>query len=237
MTKVPAFDERAPKHVVIREYVRNLVSGGAPGSPAPSERELVEKFSVARMTVRQAMDALVSEGVLERFPGRGTFVARPRPLRTGVFGFTDEMARRGVSVVSRTVVVDRIPAPPSVARALEIPVERPVVRWRRVRFVDGSPTCVTDVFLPDEQVPGFLESDPPASLYDHLATRGIRPTRAEDAVAAATAEPADAALLEVAVGTVVLQHSRRALAGITPVEVSRTVYRADRHTLRLHLHD
>ena len=69
---------RALKHVQVREYVRTLVTGAAPGSPAPSERELVHRFGVARMTVRQAMDALVVEGLLERIPGRGTFVARPR---------------------------------------------------------------------------------------------------------------------------------------------------------------
>ena len=51
--------------------MRALVSGGAPGTPAPSERELVQHFGVARMTVRQAMDALVVEGLLERIPGRG----------------------------------------------------------------------------------------------------------------------------------------------------------------------
>ena len=77
MTEVLIKDGRALKHVQVREYVRALVSGGAPGTPAPSERELVQRFGVARMTVRQGMDALVVEGLLERIPGRGTFVARP----------------------------------------------------------------------------------------------------------------------------------------------------------------
>ena len=57
MTEVLLKDGRALKHVQVREYVRSLVSGMAPGSPAPSERELVAQFGVARMTVRQAMDA------------------------------------------------------------------------------------------------------------------------------------------------------------------------------------
>ena len=49
------------KHVQVREYVRALVEGADPGTPAPSERELVQYFGVARMTVRQALDALVTE--------------------------------------------------------------------------------------------------------------------------------------------------------------------------------
>ncbi|TIC88534.1 GntR family transcriptional regulator [Nocardioides sp. GY 10113] len=217
--------------------MRALVAGCDPGTAAPSERELVERFGVARMTVRQALDALVGEGVLERFPGRGTFVAHPRPRRTGVVGFSEEMARRGVAVTSRTVVADRIPAPPGVARALEMQVDQPVVRWRRMRATDGYATCVADVFLPDALVPGFLEADQPVSLYADLEARGLRPTRAEDALVAVTADAAESSLLEVPIGSALLQHSRRALCGTVPVELSRTVYRADRHTFRLHLYD
>ena len=52
MDEVLVSDGRALKHVQVREYVRSLVTGTAPGSPAPSERELVHRFGVARMTVR-----------------------------------------------------------------------------------------------------------------------------------------------------------------------------------------
>ena len=65
--------QRALKHVQVREHVRSLIEAQPPGSAAPSERELVARFGVARMTVRQALDALVAEGLLERIPGRGTF--------------------------------------------------------------------------------------------------------------------------------------------------------------------
>ena len=65
------------KHVQVREYVRSLVHNLEPGDPAPSERELVQRFGVARMTVRHALDSLVTQGLLERIPGRGTFVAKP----------------------------------------------------------------------------------------------------------------------------------------------------------------
>ena len=39
----------------IERYLRSLVDGARPGDPLPSEAELCERFSVSRMTVRQAL--------------------------------------------------------------------------------------------------------------------------------------------------------------------------------------
>jgi GntR family transcriptional regulator len=222
---------------MIREYVRGLVLGSAPGAPAPSERELVDRFGVARMTVRQALDALVAEGVLERFPGRGTFVARPRRVPTGITSFTEDMARRGVVAESRTIVADRVGAAKGVARALGISVRQPVVHWRRLRLADGRPVCLTDAFLNDGLVPGFLDAELPSSLYDDLAARGRRPNWAEDSVTAGIATPDESALLEIPAGSVVIRHSRRALWGEHPIEVTRSVYPADQHTMWLQFGD
>lgn len=225
---------RSLKHVEIREYVRDLVDGSAPGTPAPSERDLVEVFGVARMTVRQALDALVGEGVLERFPGRGTFVADPPRAPTGVLSFSEDMRRRGVVAEARTVIAERVQAGPPLARALRVPEGASLVRWRRLRIAEGRPVCVADVFLAESVVPGLLAALP-VSLYDDLAIRGLRPTWAEDAVAAAVATPEEAALLEIEPGAVVLRHTRRASCGQQVVEVSRSVFRADAHTVCVQL--
>ena len=140
-------DGRALKHVQVREYVRSLVSGMSPGSPAPSERELVAQFGVARMTVRQAMDALVVEGLLERIPGKGTFVARPRRTASTITSYTEEMARRGLLAESITLLARREQAGPGVARALNVTEGDPVIHWKRLRRADGAPMCIEDAFL------------------------------------------------------------------------------------------
>jgi GntR family transcriptional regulator len=68
------------KHVQVREYVRDLIEDLPEGAPAPSERGLMQHFGVARMTVRQAIDALVTEGLLERGAGGGELVCEePQP--------------------------------------------------------------------------------------------------------------------------------------------------------------
>ena len=226
---------RALKHVQVREYVRALVSGSAPGSPAPSERELVHRFGVARMTVRQALDALVSEGLLERIPGRGTFVAPPRRSTTRISSFSEEMQRRGMLPESQTLLARREQAGPGVARALNGTEGDAVIHWRRLRRADGTPVCLEDAYLNEVLLPGFLQSGMPTSLYEALGSRGLRPTWAEDSITADLASAEEADLLEVDHGTAVLRQSRRALSGEKIVEVSRSVYRADRFTMWVQL--
>ena len=228
-------DGRALKHVLVREYVRDLVSGAAPGAAAPSERELVARFGVARMTVRQALDTLVSEGLLERIPGRGTFVANPQTHRGQITGFTQDLKRRGVLAESQTLLARRETAGPGVARALSLTEGDAVIHWRRLRRGDGTVICVEDAYLNEVLLPGFLQSGMPTSLYDALESRGLRPSWAEDSITADQATPDEARLLEVAPGSVVLRHSRRAMSGDKVVEVSRSVYRADRFTLWVQL--
>lgn len=222
--------------MAIREYVRDLVSDRAPGTPAPSERDLVDRFGVARMTVRQALDALVGEGVLERHPGRGTFVAGPRRTPTGVRGLTDDLARRGVVVETRTLVAETVPAGEAMAGVFRVRPEDRLVRWARLRVGDGRPVCLSETHLPAVFAGGLLEHLP-ASLYDELATRGLRPTWAEDAVSAGVASDDEARLLEIPAGASVLRLTRRALCGDTVVELSRSVLRGDEYTLHLQLRD
>ena len=232
---VPPRDPRALKHVAVREYVRDLVAGSAPGSPTPSERELVQRFGVARMTVRQALDALVGEGLLERIPGRGTFVARPRRNATLVTSFSEEMTRRGLLAESSTLLARREQAGPGVARALGLTEGDAVIHWRRLRRGDGAPVCLEDAYLNEVLLPGFLQSGMRSSLYDALEERGLRPSWAEDSISADQATPEESTLLELGAAGVVLRHSRRAMSEDKVVEVSRSVYRADRFTMWIQL--
>ena len=223
--------ESGLKHVQVREYVRELLQGAPPGHPAPSERELVHQFGVARMTVRQALDALVTEGLLERIPGRGTFVAQRRAAEVArLTSFTEDMARRGHAAGSRTVMARLEAAGPGVARALEIGEGDPIIHWQRVRTADGAPMCIEDAYLPATLVPGLLEHLPD-SLYNDLKERGLEPTWGEDSVDAGVAGAAEARLLDLTVGAPVLRVARRAFADRTPVSVSRSTYRADKFTL------
>src|SRR5215211_5148011 len=98
-----AHKTRQTRYRAIEQYLRALVEGAGPGDPLPSEAELCDRFSVSRMTVRQALQELTNDGLVERRRGQGTFVAhRPVHRRPGVFlSFTEEMNRRGMQANSR----------------------------------------------------------------------------------------------------------------------------------------
>jgi GntR family transcriptional regulator len=211
-----------------------MLSHEPPGTRAPSERQLAAEFGVTRMTVRQAVDALVVEGVLERVRGSGTFVARGRG-DCQFTSYTEEMLRRGLRPGSRTLVLRRERPGAPVAAALEIAPTEDVVRWTRVRLADGIAMCVEDAHLPAALVVGLVDGDPPESLYVELGRRGHTPTRVEDAVESASCIEEEARLLGVAPGDPALVIARRTFSGPTPVEVSRSVYRSDRYALRYSL--
>jgi len=75
------------KRALLRD-IENGVYG--PGAMIPPEVDLCRHFGVSRHTVRQALGELVQEGIIYRIPGKGTFVARPRPranVATGTMTF------------------------------------------------------------------------------------------------------------------------------------------------------
>jgi GntR family transcriptional regulator len=218
------------KHVQVREYVRALIQDLPEGAPAPSERGLMQHFGVARMTVRQAIDALVAEGLLERAPARGTFVCKNQRPVSRPLSFAEDAAARGWEITTETLQSGLGQAGPGVAKALGITPGDAVVHWRRRRRLDDVPICYQDVYLN-----GFLQTGLPESLYSLLAARGLRPTVAEDQFSADLANEADAELLHLAVGDPVLRHSRRGLVGDAVIELSRSVFAGARYTWWSHL--
>lgn len=221
------------KYVRVRDYLRSMVTHElGVGDPIPSERLLCEQFGVSRMTVRQAVDALVVEGLLTREQGRGTFVAPTKvDLEARLASFGEEMQRRGMVPSSRVLAAEVVQATPDVADALDLLPGELVYFLYRVRYADGEPMAVEQSWLPQRLAPGLFDGGVPESIYGQLRRRGLEPDWGEDTVAASEADAQDAELLGIEPGKAVLRFARRTFAGETACVYSRSAYRADRYML------
>ena len=221
------------KYVRVRDYLRSLVTHElSVGDAIPSERLLCERFKVSRMTVRQAVDALVVDGLLQREQGRGTFVAPTKmDLEVRLASFGEDMRRRGMEPLSKVLVAEQVPASPDIADALELLPGELVFYLYRVRYADGEPMAIEQTWVPSLLAPGLFDGGAPDSVYGELRRRGLEPDWGEDTVAATEVDAQDAELLGMRAGRAVLRLTRRTFAGEIACSYSRSSYRADRYEL------
>lgn len=71
-------DTGQPLYQRIKEDVLSQIGSRllSPGDRLPTEQEFMEKYRVSRITVSKALNELKAEGIIERFPNRGSFVSR-----------------------------------------------------------------------------------------------------------------------------------------------------------------
>lgn len=76
-----SYDSRSPLYMQVHRYIEEMIQNGKLQSNdrIPTEKELMEQFQVSRITVVNALAALVKEGWIYRVPGRGSFVATNLP--------------------------------------------------------------------------------------------------------------------------------------------------------------
>ncbi|MEV0348820.1 GntR family transcriptional regulator [Nonomuraea sp. NPDC050680] len=230
-------DSPVPKYFQLREILLDLIDSDelSIGAAIPSERELCQRFGLSRMTVRQAVDHLVSEGRLHRVPGKGTFVARPKiELALQLTSFSDDMRARGMEPGSRDLDRRVVRASAHLAKELGIQPGEEVHFIERLRTADGEPLSIERAHIPVKLAPDLAEHDLSGrSLYELLERRyGLVMDAGELTIDGGIADPSDADLLKLARGGAVLLLQRRSFSGGICAELGVSTYRADRYQLR-----
>jgi GntR family transcriptional regulator len=174
-----------------------------PGSAIPSEQTLAAEHGVALGTMRQALDLLAEQGLVERIHGRGTFVRR------GLGGapmlrFFRFAAAGGEPPQSRILARETLAAPAEVARVLGFGTGEQALRLKRLRSVGGQPALHEEIWLP---LPLFeaLAHGSPADwgdlLYPLFAERcGVHVHRAVDTISFGNLGAAHARALRLPAG-------------------------------------
>lgn len=209
------------------------------GARIPTETELIEEFDVSRTTVREAVDQLVQEGLLDKLQGRGTFVRR-QPLEVPLgplTGFAEEVLERG-QIPSATLLSTELSRDFFYeAHQLKVPHGEPVLRIERVRLADGEPIALERTFWPKAVGELLLEEDlNRAQFYPILERHGVYLVEADEKILAANASEEEVRILGVEPGEALLE-MRRVSYGEDgrPVEFARNRYRSDRYFYQVHL--
>ncbi|MFJ8579596.1 GntR family transcriptional regulator [Micromonospora sp. NPDC093277] len=143
---------RTPKYLVIRDDLIRRIRNGefAPGDALPGQRHLSDEYGVSLMTLRQALDELCDQGVVEQLPGRGTYVrALPVPYSMGnLRSLADDLRAHGIEVRTRVLSREIIPAPEELIRRFRIPADSQLLKLERIRIVRGTPLIHQLSYLP-----------------------------------------------------------------------------------------
>jgi GntR family transcriptional regulator len=234
-----------PVYYQIKQSIKSWILNREfnPGEKIPSENELASKFSVSRLTVRQAISQLVQEGFLNSKRGEGTFVTNNENLINSFglefSGYMDDLFYQVSNVKAKSVEMEKIKASRLVREKLELDDEKEeVVQIRRVRLLRDKPFAYTINYLPMEI--GLKISD--KELYKSPLLKimeqklAIHFTEAIQMMEATFANQEVAGYLEISPGSPILYLERIMYTkGKKPVEFVQSSHRGDiyKYVLRL----
>lgn len=229
-----------PLHKQLEEIILEKLETGVwePNARIPSESELSREYGVSRMTIRVTLDRLVSNGLLYRVPGKGTFVAAEKiesqPLVQ--LGIREQLEQRGYETHTRVISVSRIKPHTKVCKHLRISNQELVFEIRRVRYVKDTPFSIHTSYIPCDLCPDIqnqkLEEmqlcDIIEKIYGHPIMRRV------ETLEAVSALPEEAELLEVEPfhPLLMLENDVYTLHD-QPIEYNKVLFRGDRIKLRI----
>jgi GntR family transcriptional regulator len=148
---VPNYERsRVPLYVQVASVMRQRVEGGRwrEGDKISTIEELESEFGVARVTIRQAIEMLRSEGLLDAQQGRGTFVSG-RPRNRHWLNLANDLESMVDSVknnVLKRVHIEENVDPPDLA-AHEGKPANGYAFLRSVQYSDDEPFSVVNLYL------------------------------------------------------------------------------------------
>lgn len=231
---------QSPIHIQVREQIREQIEDGVyrPGDEMPSEIQLAKGYGINRLTVHNAITALVSEGLVKRIQGKGLFVAgRLQERNLGELGGFTQTARSQDALPGRKLLFREVrPAGVKYAKLLGIGAEDKIIYLRRLLLADNEPCSIEETYLPYEICPELEKLDLMVfSLYEALEYYGSVPKTARQSLSMTRLGAKEARILKVEKNIPVLlfEYTSYDESGKI-IEFNRSYTRSDRNRLVTH---
>jgi GntR family transcriptional regulator len=242
MNNIPLLDHdsKVPLHKQAEEQLRKLIqhTDYSNGGLFPKETDLAQRWGIARNTLRQAINKLVHEKLLERKKRTGTRVSKHK-ITTNLgnwLSFTHEMEGLGLSFKNLLISAQQKKANQEVADYLQIEPGKSVICLKRTRSTDQHPMVYFEShFHPRTGLSEKEDFEKP--LYELLDEgHNIVPVYSREEIKAIAATEKIATLLQIKKGAPVLERKRLVLdAGRKPIEFNICYYRSDWFTYTIEI--
>lgn len=200
----------------------------------------MEQFSVSRTTIREAVNLLVQDGLLEKTQGKGTIVKDHSIVSTisKLRGFAEEVVEKGMKPKSKVIRAEFIMNGMYFEKTqLQVPNHEKILLIERIRFADDLPIAIERSCWAKEAGRILLKHNlDEAKFYAILEKHGVFLKRAKEKISAINATLPEADLLGIRGGEALLEMTRLSFAiNEKPLEFTKTKYRSDQYHYELEL--
>lgn len=205
--------EAKPLYSQVKKIIKKNITEGiyAVNENIPTEKELQEMFHVSRITVRKALEELLSEGYIARQRGSGTVVLRQSKIEEEIHAdrsFTEEMQAKGVTPGTKKLQLRTVIAGGVIAESLGLHDGEQVLELTRVRTADGIPIVIFQTYINVGMVQITEEEVKNCeSFYLLLKEKGKPVTLLKEVFEVALSTEWSSQLLEIPLGTPLLKRA------------------------------
>ena len=231
-----------PLHISISETLRQQIEAGdyQPGEKLPSEHQLMEVFNVSRITVRQAIANLVSQGLATAQQGKGVFVTPQKKvaysLANPLIFLEQDLAHKGIQLTFKNLTFRKIQAPQAIQATLQLPHKSTVYFQEKLLSMDGAVGALDKSYIVPELGQRFRAQLKRQMTFPTLEAQGVAIERIDAVIECTHADYEMSGYLEVPLGQPLIVYRYTTYAAEQhPILYGETVSRADRFCYSLSL--
>ncbi|MGR5092105.1 GntR family transcriptional regulator [Vibrio maritimus] len=175
MSKLRSMATTKAKYSDIYQAIKQRILSGeySTTEKLPGGSEFAEEFGCSELTIKKALDILVTEGLVVRKRGSGSFVKRPlgNAGYAHLHGTKANVIANGQSVETKVLEFQVVPADEHVAKRLNCDVEDMLYNTTRLRIIDGIASSLEETYMPISIILGLKREHAEDSIYSFITDK------------------------------------------------------------------
>lgn len=227
------------KYQDVQTQILKQIDNGTflPNQKLPSDYALAEMFQCSRLTIRKAIDGLIQQQKIVKYPGKGNYVMQHAKIQSGANGlqsFTERACVEGKTAQTNILQIDVLTDVPSQISQIFLKSDlKEMIHLVRLRSLAHEPMTLENIYIPRTRLSDDKNLiDFSGSLYDEIEKVGAI-GYAQQEIEAIKCPATIAKLLSIAADEPVLF-----LKAITytpdgrPIMYETSYYRGDKYTFK-----